>query len=1616
MTKKQNIYLFGTVCIGALLILALIGCPQPTSSSKTIRVTGVTIQAGGTDITSYALWAPGDTESSHPKSVKLDAAVSPANASNKKVTWDTSDTANAVVALDANGNVTAIAAGTATITVTTQDGSHKATCQITVHAAGEQIVPVTGAAININGSPAGESFSMEAGTNIQLEALVSPAEATDKTVTWSSGDTGVASVNNEGSLSAHTAGNAAITLTTNGKKADGSSATASFALTVTSPSAEYDPVEDLAVTPASLSFTAGGGPQTLAAVVSPVTARQSVNWNSTNTAVVTVADGQVSPAGAGTAEIVVTTVGQNAQGSAVEKRIPVTVEPALVPATPVTGVSILIGGGGGTPNLTSYSMEAGTNAAIHAVVLPAEADQTVSWEFSSASAESVAAVSAGVLAAHNAGTVTVTARTNGKDAAGNSLSASFVLTVEPSAVQYDPVTALNISPQSVTLYVGGASQTVSAGVLPATARQGIIVEENTNAAAVSVTAAEGGFTLAPIAAGTALITLETEGQDSGGQAKTAAVTVSVLQPVSSLAIQKDSGTVNSLTLTKGDNISLSALVLPADAHDTGVTWSSNNNTIADIDSDGSLDAINEGTTTITATSKGKNVSGAAITASITVTVSVPKISQVELDRSAFSFILGGSGFKYPASGTVKLNATAYPSSASAEDRVINWQSDNESVATVAADGTVTLTASASGGQAIISATAAGLNDSGQPVAATAIIKADPLALAVYNQKAGGELDAATTRTLPSPDANGRYVIKNHDGGLITEGTSGKADGVNNSTVLHLNAPLNSAFTITARVRIAELNGGPRGATTAVMMGALAPTLDISATDKPGSFSAVNEGIRFAALRVGSNAQKRIYASRASAANTSTPMSIDDTGNEDNWYREYILKLEKQTGGNYPHIATVYESTGVQKGNSATYNNNALSSTLKGDSLVYPGFVIAGVSAEIAEITITDNNGIIFSTPSVSPAPTPVHSITGFSSVPAASPGGANDTDHFATFASVKTNGVQLTPALKPADGDISGGFTWTVESGTNISVSSSGKVTFQEGNSGVSVIKAALTANPAVSKTFTFDIDDSTVPATGVSITGADARYVKKGETLALSATVEPAAQVSQAVSWKLSTANDNPDAGTPSFAAVDGSGLVSASGFGTCYAYAVTTEAQNESGQYLTSAPVTITVSPVASVTLNAAGSANQLAKQGTLQMTAVLTLTAGGTSDGTVIWSVTDTSAYSKTTSSNLASINGSGLVTANSNAGKVWVWATSEDGEAGDVYSAGYAVEIALARTVTISGDGSSVKNDESDAVTLSAAVLPAFAEQPVTWKLSTAAAWDSGATAATAAAYVTTSEDNGVLTVKGKTEGTGEDIYVYAVWGDGTSYEQVSAGKKISVKDADVPAFEWKALAIGSTITSTSKTLDGNDKITLSATNGTSGTGGLNLKKYADMKEMYLIYIPINGDFEFIVKASNISMSGTNELDRIGIIAIKKNGDETEPIVPMSHFVAMTKGANATDARWSKRDGDTSGDIELIQSPSSNRPSLADGGYFKLIRNGANFYGYSSADGISWSGLNATTANYQTSNFGENTLYLGIIVTAREKSPKTSTVKYEEVTLKHGDGLSETYTADFSNLFE
>jgi uncharacterized protein YjdB len=156
------------------------------------------------------------------QTAQLTAAVNPANASNKKVLWTTSN--SRVAKVSSTGLVTAVGSGKATITVTSEDvRTKKASVNLSVTSA---VVPVTSVTINLKTS------TLAPNQTLQLSATLKPNNATNKKIVWSSSNTKIATVDANGKFTAKTNGTATITA----KSVDNASKKATVKITVASKS------------------------------------------------------------------------------------------------------------------------------------------------------------------------------------------------------------------------------------------------------------------------------------------------------------------------------------------------------------------------------------------------------------------------------------------------------------------------------------------------------------------------------------------------------------------------------------------------------------------------------------------------------------------------------------------------------------------------------------------------------------------------------------------------------------------------------------------------------------------------------------------------------------------------------------------------------------------------------------------------------------------------------------------------------------------------------------------------------------------------------------------------------------------------------------------------------------------------------------------------------------------------------------------------------------------------------------------------------------------------------------------------------------------------------------
>lgn len=202
--------LVSTVGVGDAVIKAISDDNEDIYGSCTVHVLPVQVEGIALSKTTLTL----QTGSSK----KIDTIITPSNADNKEVTWESSD--DSIAKVDENGNVTGVSeGGPVTITATTKNGGYQASCKVTVQ---KDAIPVSGVTLDqenyyFSSDYFSDKNASEDAPVIRMEATVLPDTATNTDVTWESDTPGVATVDAYGQVTAVAAGVTTITA----KTADG---------------------------------------------------------------------------------------------------------------------------------------------------------------------------------------------------------------------------------------------------------------------------------------------------------------------------------------------------------------------------------------------------------------------------------------------------------------------------------------------------------------------------------------------------------------------------------------------------------------------------------------------------------------------------------------------------------------------------------------------------------------------------------------------------------------------------------------------------------------------------------------------------------------------------------------------------------------------------------------------------------------------------------------------------------------------------------------------------------------------------------------------------------------------------------------------------------------------------------------------------------------------------------------------------------------------------------------------------------------------------------------------------------------------------------------------------
>ena len=329
-------------------------------------------------------------------------------------------------------------------------------------------------------------------------------------------------------------------------------------------------------------------------------------------------------------------------------------------------------------------------------------------------------------------------------------------------------------------------------------------------------------------------------------------------PVESVSLDKTEYTFNTI----GNTLTLKATVLPADATDKSVKWSSDKEDVATVDADGLVTAKGNGKATITVTTKDQGK-----TANCEVTVA-QWVTSISLDKTSITLNEGQEQ---------TLTATVNPSNAA--DKSLNWTSSNTSVATVNAEGKVT---AVSKGTATIKAEA---KDGSGKYASCSVTVERPVTSIELNKTSlvlyrGTSIvtETLTATVTPSDASNTAVTWTSSNTSVATVSSSGVVTGKSKGT---------ATITVTAK------DGNGAHATCAVEVKQYVTSISLDKTSLP---LVIGDEVTLSVTILPDNANDKTYTWSSS---DSSIASVDNSG-----------KVTARANGNATIKATANDGSGV----------------------------------------------------------------------------------------------------------------------------------------------------------------------------------------------------------------------------------------------------------------------------------------------------------------------------------------------------------------------------------------------------------------------------------------------------------------------------------------------------------------------------------------------------------------------------------------------------------------------------------------------------------------------------------------------------------------------------------
>lgn len=567
---------------------------------------------------------------------KLTANVYPENATDRSVRWSSSNPS--VVKVSQDGTLEAITEGTAEIICESNDGMCKSRISASVISESTQIFVTDIIVPELKGS-------FEVGDKKKLTTEIYPSNATNKEVVFSSSNDEIATVEN-GYLIVKDSGKVFITVTAQ----DGSHTKTVYELNIPEQSEEI-PVEEIDIE-GLISDRAVGDQFQLRAVISPSNAtNKNVVWSSSNEDVAVIdQDGNVTLTGLGEVEITCQSLSSSKAKTIL--RFNVTKEDHDVH---VTSISL-----SGIPQYTYV----GDSYQIQATVLPENAtNKEVIW--SSSDSKIMSVDQNGRVVALSTGKVTIQATS--ADRSEVYTTATITVNRNSSETVYaDKVEITPIDPDEIP-EIGGTLQ-LEAKISPLNVTDKRILWESNNDQVATV---DSNGLLTIHGPGKVRISAYSGDRRAGAYVD---ITIQEEHPDEILVEEILLSGVPTTAPSVGDEFTVSHTIVPSNATNPNVTWSSSNPNVATVDQNGHVRVIGQGTTTILCQADGSDANR-----SFTFTTASASSEITDI-------ILSGFPTKFDSSvigDTFQLSAQVLPET---ESQNVIWSSNNPDVATVTEDG------------------------------------------------------------------------------------------------------------------------------------------------------------------------------------------------------------------------------------------------------------------------------------------------------------------------------------------------------------------------------------------------------------------------------------------------------------------------------------------------------------------------------------------------------------------------------------------------------------------------------------------------------------------------------------------------------------------------------------------------------------------------------------------------------------------------------------------------------------------------------------------------------------------------------------------------------------------